>query len=247
MIEYINQTLINSWDMCPERVRRRWIEGDIIPPGIAAKIGTGVHKGAEVNHLAKIISGEDEPLDVITDAARDGYVKSLQDGVFFPPDERSTAKKQLEEGVDVTVQLASIYRSDLAPQISPALVEKKITMSVDEIDHPFIGTIDVYTKDGWLPDLKTAAKKWPKGRAEASPQATLYNELIKHETGEYPSKLSFEVFVKNNKPELQSVQAERNPEDFDVLIKRVRIMEQMITAGIFPPATVGHWCCSPRY
>ncbi len=38
MIEYINQTLINPWSMCPERVRRRWIEGEVIPPGVAAWI-----------------------------------------------------------------------------------------------------------------------------------------------------------------------------------------------------------------
>jgi len=106
MIEYINQTILNAWSMCPERVRRRWIEGEIIPPGIAARIGSGVHKGAEVNHLAKIISGKDEPLDVIQDAARDGYMKSIQEGVFFAPDEAASARKQLAEGVDTTVTLA---------------------------------------------------------------------------------------------------------------------------------------------
>ena len=197
MIEYVNQTLINSWSLCPERVRRRWIENEIIPPGIAARIGTGVHKGAETNHKAKIQTGKDEPESVVKDAARDGYIKAIEDGVFFPPDEASSAKNQIAEGVDTTVNLAGVYRQSLAPKISPAIIEKTVLMSVKGFDYPFAGTVDVYTKDKWLPDLKTAARKWPENRAEASAQATLYNELIKHQTGEYPSKLSFEIFVKN--------------------------------------------------
>lgn len=247
MIEYINQTLINSWSLCPERVRRRWINGEIIPPGIAARIGTGVHKGAEVNHKAKVVSGQDEPESVVKDAARDGYVKAIEEGVFFPPDEASTAKKQLAEGVDVTVSLAGLYRNQLAPEIKPALVEKRISMEVEGVDYPFTGTVDVYTSDNWLPDLKTAARKWPDKRADSSPQFTLYNELVKHETGRYPAKMSVEVFVKTKEVKHQRIEAYRRPEDFEVLAERVKLMLKMINAGIFPPAEPGAWQCSPKY
>lgn len=247
MIEYINQTLINSWQICPERVRRRWIENEIIPPGIAARIGTGVHKGAEVNHKAKINTGKDEPESVVKDAARDGYVKAIEEGVFFPPDEADSAKKQLSEGVDITVSLAGIYCGALAPKIRPAIIEKTVLMSIDGFDYPFAGTVDVYTEDKWLPDLKTAARKWPDKRAEASPQATLYNELIKHETGEYPDKLSFEIFIKTKEPYHQTIETSRRPEDFEALLQRVRLMMRMVEAGMFPPAEPGSWQCSPRY
>lgn len=247
MIEYINQTLLNSWSMCPERVRRRWIENEIIPPGIAARIGTGLHKGAEVNHKAKKETGEDEPLDTIKDAARDGYLKSLQDGVFFPISEVSTAKKQIAEGVDIAVNLASLYHDSLAPQIKPNLVEERISMDVDGLPLPFVGTVDVFTKDNWLPDLKTAARKWSQVQADSSIQATLYNELVKHHTGQYPAKLSFEIFTKTKTPAHQSVETTRMGEDFGVLIKRAQIMLNMIQAGIFPPSDPGFWGCSFRY
>ena len=115
MIDYVNQTLINAWQMCGERVRRRWIEGDIIPPGIAARIGTGLHAGAEINHRAKLNTGVDEPLDVVQDAARDGYVKSLDNGVYFPPDELFSAKRQLTEGVDTVTGLAAHPITSPAP------------------------------------------------------------------------------------------------------------------------------------
>lgn len=247
MIEYINQTILNAWTMCPERVRRRWIEGEIIPPGIAARIGSGVHKGAEVNHFAKIISGKDEPLDVIQDAARDGYMKSIQEGVFFAPDEAASARKQLAEGVDTTVTLAGLYGENIAPKVQPAIVEKTITMAVDSLDIPFIGTVDVYTVDKWMPDLKTAARSWPESRAHSSFQMTLYNELIAHETGEYPDKLSIEVLVKTKQPKTQSIETSRKPEDFAVMVKRAQLMMQMIRAGIFPGADPSHWSCAPAY
>lgn len=247
MIEYINQTILNAWTLCPERVRRRWIEGEIIPPGIAARIGTGVHQGAEVNHRAKMISGKDEPESVVKDAARDGYVKSIQDGVFFPPDEASTAQKQIAEGVDSTVNLAGLYHKDLAPKIQPALTEKTIKMAADGLEIPFIGTVDVYTQDRWLPDLKTAARSWPEDRAHNAYQITLYNELVAHELGEYPAKLSIEVLVKTKTPKTQSIETSRKPGDFDVLVQRAKLMMQMIEAGFFPPADPSSWSCSPKY
>lgn len=247
MLEYINQSLINSWMLCPERVRREWFEGDRIPPGIAAKIGTGVHKGAEVNHKAKMITRKDEPFDVIQDAARDGYVKSLESGVFFPPGEISSAKKQLSKGLDVSVALAKLYSESLAPNILPLSVEKTIFLEHDEITIPLRGTIDVLTEDNWLPDLKTSAKKWPQSKADTSVQATLYNELVKKETGAYPKKISFEIFTKTKTPAHQSIETTRTKDDFKLLILRIKIMMQQITAGIFPPADPSSWACSPKW
>jgi hypothetical protein len=44
---------------CGEQYRRRYLENEIIPPGISARIGSGVHKAAEINFRAKIQTGED--------------------------------------------------------------------------------------------------------------------------------------------------------------------------------------------
>ena len=42
--------------MCPERYRRRYVNQEIVPPGISLIRGTSVHKGAEHNHRQKIKS-----------------------------------------------------------------------------------------------------------------------------------------------------------------------------------------------
>jgi len=248
MIESIRQSTLNQWARCGEQFYRSVIQRDWFPPGIAARIGTGLHKGAEVNHRAKRMTGKDEPLDVVQDAARDGYVKSLENGVFFSPEEVSSAKIQMAEGVDTTVSLAGLYHAELAPQILlPKYVEEKIVMDVPGIDIPFSGIIDVYTDDCWLPDIKSAAKRWPEGKADQEIQPTIYNELIKHRTGSYPKKLSFEIFTKAKEPKYQPIETTRTSDDFKVLVQRAQIMMKSIMAGIFPPAQPGHWICTPKW
>jgi hypothetical protein len=246
MIESITQSALGMWDRCGEQFRRRYIDDEIIPPGIAARIGTGVHKGAEVNHRAKKVTRKDEPLSVVQDAARDGYVKACQEGVYFAPDDVAGAKKTLAEGVDVTTNLAKLYHSSLAPKIQPVIVEERIFLEVDALWLPFSGMADVYTEDDWLPDLKTADKKWPNGRADTEIQATLYNELLAARTGHYPVKISFEVFTKS-KMEHHSFETTRTPDDFLILVEKAKLMLKSIKAGIFPPAPPGSWVCDPRY
>lgn len=246
MIEYLTQSMLNMWSRCPEQFRRRYIENDIIPPRIAARIGTGLHKGAQVNHLAKRTTHQDEPLSVVQDAARDGYLTAIQEGVFFTPDEVPGAKKQLAEGVDTTTSLARTYHESLAPLVQPNLVEEKLILEVDELPIPFAGTIDVYTSDQWWLDLKSADKKWPLNKAVNDIQATLYNELVRERTGSYPKKLSFEVFTKS-KLEHQTVETTRTPQDFEALILRSKAMLSSIKAGVFMPADPSSWMCSANW
>jgi len=241
--------MINSWQICPERFRRRYIEEEIIPPGIAAKIGTGFHKGCEVNHRHKITHGENIEISIIQDAARDEYIRSIKEyGVFFPPEEKSTAKIQLEAGVDVVVSLAESYYYELASKIQPKLIEETLAVDIPGLDLPLCGRVDVFTEDGWLPDLKTAAQKWSQQKADNSIQATVYNRLIREVTGEYPKKLSFEIFIKNSKKNhYQSLETVRTGADFETLCIRIKTMMQMVYAGLFPPAASDSWMCQPKW
>jgi hypothetical protein len=246
MIEYLSQTMINTWSRCQQQFYFRWIENKIIPPRLAAHIGSGVHKGNEVNLKAKLVTGEDEPLDVVTDAARDGYVKRLKsDGVFFPPAEKSEARVRMAEGIDVTIGLAKTYHAQIAPGIKPKIVEKYLSIDTG-LAVPITGVIDIVTEDLALIDLKTAAKKWPQGRADESIQATIYNELASYELGRYPQSIEFDVLIKG-KEEPQKLMTMRTKDDWDALIMRIKAMLKAINAGVFQPAPPESWHCSPSY
>lgn len=246
MLTEITQSMLGAWARCPESFRRRYIEGEIIPPGIAARIGTGLHKGAEVNHRAKLTTGRDEPLSVVTDAARDGYVTAVKEGVYCAPEERGGIRKALAEGVGVTVALAGLYHSELAPAIIPHLVEERLRLEHPALPVPFSGQLDVLTIDGWLPDLKSADKKWPQSRADASLQATLYWRLAREAVGKAPRRLSFEVFTKAA-PVHQSLETTRCEADFEALVRRAVNMWRSILAGAFPFASPEAWQCNPKY
>ena len=74
MIDSIHQSSLGTALRCGEQFRRRYIEGERVPPGVAAGRGTGVHKANEVNLNQKVITGTDLKLSDLKDAARDGFV-----------------------------------------------------------------------------------------------------------------------------------------------------------------------------
>ncbi len=184
---------------------------------------------------------------MVMDAARDGYVSALKGGVFFAPNEKSTAKKQMAEGVDKVVGMAKLYLIGLAPSIDPDMIEERIIIPVPGISVPLSGAIDLTDKNSWMIDIKTAGKKWPESKAEGSIQATMYAALYHTKTGNYPSKISFEIFTSTKTPVHQSIETKRNEKDFEVLKLRIQQIINSMNAGIFPPAEPGHWSCSPKW
>lgn len=247
MLPFISQTMLNQFYRCPEQFRRRWIENEIIPPGIAARRGTAVHKAAAVNHNQKITTKTDLPLGDLQDVARDEYVRVVKDeGVFIPKEQVSVASKLIGEGLDSSVNLVIPYHRDLAPQIIPIMAEERQKIDIG-IGIELHGTIDVVTENYWLPDIKTAAKSKPAGEAHNSLQLTFYSGLYYSKYGDWPKKLSLEILVATKEPKLQSLETTRNADDWQNLIIRIKIMMAQVETGLFPPCEPGHWLCSPSW
>jgi hypothetical protein len=247
MITHLSVSQLGTFQRCGEQWRRRYIEEEVIPPGIAARIGTGVHKAAETNYKSKMQTGQDMPLDAVQDCAAEAYAKALQDGVFFAPEEASGAKLAMAEGKDTAVSLATLFHKQLAPQIIPALVEERITLEIPGVALPIMAILDLYTEDKALRDLKTTGKKWSDDKAHTSPQPTVYREAIREVTGEYPARLVFDVLVSTKTPVLQTIETVRADEDLQVLVRQFQIMTASIQAGIFPPAQADSWICSQKW
>lgn len=245
-IDHISPTQYDMFTRCAEQWRRRYAEGEIIPPGIAAVTGSGFHAAAELNFTEKMITGEDQPKSVLQDVAATAYRKRLDEqGVFIPHQERPSAEKDLGKGLDDAVRLVDPLL-EFAPPIQPALVEHRSELILDGLP-PIIGFIDLYTTERRLSDLKTAAKKWPQQKADTATQPTVYREMIKREFGEAPAIQTIDCFVKTKTPKYETVETIRKDEDLEVLANKMRLMMRMITAGIFPPADPGSWVCSPRF
>lgn len=243
---HIRSTFYNTWLRCPEQFRRRYIEGDILPPGIAAHVGSGLHGAAELNFTEKLITGEDQPKSILQDAAATAYRARLdRDGVFVCHAEMPSLQKDLAAGLDMAVKLVDPF-FEFAPEIQPSLVEHKSSIDVEGLPR-ITGTVDLYTVDKRLSDLKTAKRTWSQQQADTTTQLTIYREFVKRELGTPPDTYTIDCFVKTKTPKYESVKTVRNDEDFEVLANKMRLMMRMVNAGIFPPADPGSWVCSPRF
>ena len=121
-MEALTPSMLSMFLRCPHQFERRYLKGEIIPPGIAARRGSATHKAAQLNHEQKLHTQTDLSLKDLQDAARDHYVRLVtEEGVFIPKDQVADKDKLLAAGLDATVRLTSLYRETLAPAIADFL------------------------------------------------------------------------------------------------------------------------------
>lgn len=250
MLQTISQSSLNMILRCAESFRRRYLEDEITPPGIALGRGSGVHKACELNHRQKVATARDLPVDELTDAARDTYVNSFRNGVYLVKEQEPEKKKLLNEGLNETVRLTRKYRSDLAPEIQPKEVEQKFRVQIPGIQLPLFGILDlIVEKDGeeMIRDFKTANRSWPEGRINEEIQPVFSTFLFQKERGKKP-KFHYDVLVAlKDSEKVQDLTYEGREGAVNALGAKIMMMQAMMDAGIFPPATPGHWACSEQF
>jgi hypothetical protein len=181
------------------------------------------------------------------DAAAEKYEQKISNGVFIPRDLRAEAVKHIAHGKDIAVALTRVYREVFAPTIQPSHVEERVEVDVEGLHVPLLGILDCLSVDGRLSDLKTSKRKWNQARADQELQPTLYRELVRKLTGEYPAEMSFDVLVASKRLAAQRIVTQRTDDDFEMLVRRAKLMLDQIKAGIFHPAAPGAWICSSKW
>ncbi len=79
--DHFSVSQLSMFQRCGEQYRRRYMEGDIFPPGLALVTGRATHKSAEVNLKQKVASGKMVNLDVALEAAREEVLVMFEEGV----------------------------------------------------------------------------------------------------------------------------------------------------------------------
>lgn len=244
--KHLSPTQIDMVSRCGEAYRRRYLEGERIPPGIAMITGTGLHAGAEVNFRQKIDTHADLPKRDIVDAAVDGFDRGLAGGYSLDADCATSPEIAVGEARDQVATLADLYAAQVAPEYQPKFVEQLVTIP---LPGPFdiLGVLDMADDQGRVVDLKTTGKSKSQSEADASPQLTFYAAAHKVLTGELASEVRLEVLVKTKTPKRVMLSSKRGPEHFAVLANRINAASAAIEAGIFLPADPGSWMCSPKW
>jgi Holliday junction resolvase-like predicted endonuclease len=124
-------------------------------------------------------------------------------------------------------------------------VSKVFAVNLPGASKPFIGEIDLIVKDDFdnivLVDWKTAAKRWPAGKADRDLQATVFSNAWKQLTGLIP-KFRYDVVTKTKEPAYVQYPTSRTENDFLRLSQLVRTVEKAVAAEVFLPNEQGFYC-----
>lgn len=248
-LPYYSQSKLGMWERCGEQYRRRWIEGEVIPPGVAALRGTAVHEGARANFRQKLESREDLPAGEIVEVAVEKIRTEAAGGVMLTEDEVARGLKAvIAEAIDETARYARAHAELQAPDYQPLIVEERISIPSGLEGVELQGTIDLLDDQQRLVDLKTKAKTPAERDVHVSPQLTLYSALAKARTKQEPKSVRQDVLVGLKRGvERRVLETTRGPADYAALAQRLTAMDASIKAGHFPPASPEHWACSPSY
>ncbi len=245
---HISFSSLDTHETCAERYRRRYLEGEKIPPGIAMLVGTGTDKGVQTNFSQKIESHADLPKPEIVEAAVAGFDTAVGEGYELTPDENGRgAGIVIGAAKDLVAKLAGLHAETQAPDYQPIAVQAPATISFPGATHDLIGYIDLIDDHEDVTDFKTAAKSKNQKDADNSLQLTTYAAARLCETGKIPPHVNLDSLIKLKTPKRQRLTSTRTMADFQMLINRINVMLASIKSGIFTPAPIGSWCCNPRW
>lgn len=233
---------------CPEAFRRRYIEREIIPPGVAMVVGTGTHRAIERNLANKVGSGNLLPVDQIKDIARDGVNQAWESGIRLDDNELQRGIKIVKgEAVDKAVRLSVLHHSELAPVIEPTHVERSWSLELDGYPVNLVGTIDIQEGSASVRDTKTTGKTPAADCADKSLQLKAYSLAVKVIDGVPPQKAYLDYLIDTARPKSQSFETEPTAADFQALLARIENLTVSMEKGVFQPVEPTHWCCCPKW
>lgn len=245
---YISTSQLTLYETCGEAYRRRYIEGERIPPGIAAHKGSGVHGGAQANFFQKIESHEDLKQADIIDISITAFEKRLEsDDFLLSSDEGLSKKVVVGQAKDSVSRMAKVLAQDVVHKYQPVLVEQKQKIILPKSSHDLVCIIDLADDKDHVVDFKTGTKKKPKATADESEQLSFQALTFLAHTGRLPSKISLECLIDKKEPENQTLTTTRTMAHLDGLIARITTMQAGLEAGIYIPTTADNWKCSKKW
>lgn len=241
---HLSASQLETYWRCPQQYYRRYICGEIIPPGIAMLTGTGYHRGIEANMRQKIETHRDLPAKEIADIAVAAFETAAAGGYTLTPDESPAA---IGEAKDDVATMAVFHATEQAPDYQPIQVEAAKRLVLPNASRDLVGIIDLVDNQGRIVDFKSANRRKSQQEADASTQLSVYAAAYHVETGELPAEVRLDVVVKNKSPVRQVLVSSRTERDFEVLCNRINVTLDAIEKGAFPPCSPDSYVCSRRF
>lgn len=245
MIEHVSYSSLSMAIKCGEQFRRRYIEGEVIPPGIALIRGSAVHRSNEVNMRQKIESRKDLPLDDLKDCTRDAYVERARDGIYLTKEEEGQKGRLLNDGLNQALTATEIYRNEFAPDVFPTAVERRFKIDVG-LGLPIMGYIDL-EEVGVVRDLKITGKSWNQMAVDSNLQPRFYSLAYEKEVGERPDFYMHYLVVLKTKAKHDAFYTRSTNQQYEALYHMIEQFIHMLNSGVFLPSDPGNWWCDPKW
>lgn len=246
------QLHLSALDMlskCGEQFRRRYIEKEKIPPGVAAIVGTGVDRSVTRNLGSKIETKALLSLEEVEAIARDSVANEFDaGGVMLTAEERFAGAAAVKgEAVDKAIRLAGLHAKEMAPALSPTHVQRAWVLDLKGYPMDLAGTIDVQEAAATVRDTKTSGKTPSAEIAHQSDQLTMYALAVQVLDGQAPAKVVLDYLVDLKTPKAVTFESTRSKEDFAVMLRRIENGIRAIEAGVFVPARQTDWWCNEKW
>lgn len=173
-IEHWSASSLNMLSVCPRQWQARYVHGRKEAPGAARILGSANHEAVQWNCEAKMMNGEDAPLEELVEFFNDeAYPKQLE-RVGGAGEVQWDYGEDADQQRELGVKMVSAYHLNVAPRVEPREVEARIDVDVPGVPVPVIGYVDI-VQQGLRPiiDLKTSKQK----RTELKPEWRLQGRI----------------------------------------------------------------------
>jgi len=234
---------LQMFERCGEQYRRRYVEDEVVPPGIAMYQGTSVHAAAQANYRQKLLTGVDLSPKDIRDIAMEEWRAGTRAGLMLTAEEELVGEEKVLGQAEKRVSGAAVaFATEVAPLVRPAVVEQTFVLPVGD-DAELVFRPDVIETDDGIRDLKISGRRLDPATAL---QLTLYCDGYWQKTGRFPPRVGFDVIAPKT-GKVSILTATRRAEDFTSLHARLNAMYAALQAGLFMPAPPDSWYCSARF
>ena len=243
-IDHLSYSSVSSFLTCGKAWKYRYIDKVQADPSPNLIIGSCVHDTVE-----KVIGDHSLGIDCedITVIAHQIIANRLEkeDGINNTP-EAENIRNEVLRIVSAPLILSGVSMIRAKVDDAGAMIERKVTLEVPEVDVPIIGFIDIVLEDGTPADFKTSARSWTADRAQTETQPVFYLSAM-GQMG-FPVNWHFKhiVFVKNKTPKFQTFDSERKPAEIGRLFTQIQDVWKSMNAETFLPAAPGSWKCNPK-
>jgi len=198
--------------------------------------GTLIHRGRQFNLAQKKESNKDRPLDEVLDYTV-GQIREIE---FMPDRDGLKMERIVRVAIEKDYHVYQI-KSD------PLLVEEKIMVDIEDLGFRLYGTLDLFTADGEVVDLKTVSRRKSPFFTHRSRQLTIY-DMLARKAGFNPRGQCHQ-FLECAKYNVtaNTVMTTRTPEDRQIVLNEIQCVVEGIQRGDITGAPDDSWFCPCQF